>query len=311
MDPLDATGTEIDALQIALASGEVVRIGPSVSLYHTRSRDSEMTAQVATVLEQFLDVAGERIRFGLFGRGHQSTMTRQEVLDWPDRLRDAPLEKAASITLHGGAGAMDAHPVYFSCLLPAAWSPRPGCYISAGFSMEILSTRKTSLAAWTRAACGVFDPDHGHGGFALATNLNWGNNDHVVGQLAAILERFPGLDFPAHPGTNHVYSDGPVAANWLTILSEPFLNKMGGRQNIVQAIVDLEGQALEWDGGLILVAPGLPQLGDSEAGLFPEGYRKVGRMIAALRGAPDASYFNGATDRDMRTFAKIWRARFD
>ncbi len=311
MTQAEPTAELIDDLKIALAGGEVVRVGPAVSLHHNRSRDAGTTAQVAGLLEHFLAVAQSHIRFIKRDTADWQPIGQSEVRYIAQEINAAKHSRGFYLALHGGEHPQDAHPVAFQCMIPADWSPEPSTYVSAGFTMGLLVERQARLTSWAQTACEIFDPFHGSGGFTLALNPSWAYAADVVEQIAAILERFPGLDHPALPTGGFVTRSGPVCANWLTILGMSLVNKMGGQAAVVQAMQDVQGQTLSWLGGLVLVAPGAPQIGDRDADAFPSSYRKVGSLIAALRGAKEAVYFAGANDRDMRIFGKAWRARFD
>lgn len=263
------------------------------------------------MLDRFLAISGPDLTHISFGVEADRPLEEGELVTLGNRIRAEKPTRALTLRLHGGANPLDAHPVFFSCLLPANWAPEPASFVSAGFSMKLLMGGKTTLVGWTQSACEAFSPDHGSGGFSLISNVNWAYGSEVMGQIAAVLERFVALDHPAVPTGSFVTRAGPLAANWLTILNAELIGTMGGTVTVDKAMADLGGQALPWSNGLLLVAPGAPQIGDTENAALPAAYHKVGAMIAALRGAPDAAYFPDAGDRDMLTFAKVWRGRLD
>lgn len=303
--------TDIDSLAIQLSGGEVVHVGPAFSLYSTQPRTEEINARVARVVEHFLATAGDHVTHGLIGKGHQVPFKREDLEALPEKIRQSPIKKGLSVVLHGGAQPTEASPIFLNILLPADWKPNPLGYVSYGFSMALLTEKDMSFADHCLQSCDLFEPDHGHGGFGLIGNINWLYSSDVMDQVAAILERFPGLDFPASPACGAVASDGLLAANWLTALNHEQSQALGGIDTLTKAMDDLGGRALRWSNGVLLIAPGAPQLGDSEEGHVPQNFKDVGALVSPLRGAPDASLFFGGKDRDMAAFSRQWRARFD
>lgn len=310
MDVQNLTADATDTLTIVLHHGEVVRIGPCVSLHLIRPRTRETNAQVATALEAFLDLAGETVTFLKEGADWPKPTTAAELAALPDRVREMPVAQPMSLRLHGGENRDDAHPVYFSALLPASWDPQPSGFVTTGLSMARFMDQNVSFKGWAQRLCDMLEPTHGSGGFGLLTNPEWGLSSDVLGQVAAILERFSGLDYPAVPSGGFVTRDGPVAANWLTMLNGDLVKKLGGARTVQESMEALGGQALVCTSGLMLVAPGAPQIGGAEDNPTPKGYKSVGGLISAVLGNKEAGYFMDATDRDMLAFSKAWRLRF-
>ncbi len=311
MNAIDLTPETIDTIEITVPSGEIVRIGPALSLHHIRPRNENLNEETAALLQKFLDFAGDRIHWVGIDENHSQPVAKIDVKTLPDRVRESPLYQACNISIHGGDSRKDAHTLFFRIRIPPEWEPVPRSYMAMGFPMRLMADRGTGLLDWASIACSIFNPFHGTGGFTITTNFYWSYASDVMGSIADILHRLPGLDYPAGPTGGHVVREGPVTANWLTILDDSLVSQMGGRGIIIQAMKDLGGDSRTWDNGMILVAPGLPQIGDREAGLFPQSYTEVGRMIAALLANREANYFMGAQDRDMRAFSAEWRTRFD
>lgn len=307
----ELTPDSIDGLQIDLVGGETLRIGPAASLYHTRPRDHSAVEQMANALMHYLSLAENNIRFCKIDAEPWTSVDEAPLSLLLDKLRSIKPSQNFSLGLHGGSHPEEASPLFFNCFMPASWTPEPVTYLSAGFSMRLLMNGKANLVSWVKEACALFDPFHGNGGFTLIANPSWAYTSDVMGQTAAILDRFPGLDYPAVPTGAFVSKTGPVCANWITILDTTLIDQMGGKDTLVQAMEALEGQALEWSNGMILVASGAPQIGDTDADLFPKAYTKVGTMIAAIRGDKNAVYFPGADDIDSIAFGSSWRGRFD
>ncbi|WP_425070983.1 type VI immunity family protein [Sagittula sp. S175] len=311
-DPSALTAETIDDIRIPTRGGQVMRVGPAVSLYHARPRTAETTAAVAHALQLFLDLAGPHIRFAGIDGQHLLPISQTDPAALPAFVTQQDPARGFGLHLHGGADRDDAHPLYFRCLLPAAWNPQPMTYVSMGLTMARQMTEGLPpLTHWTADAAARFGAWHGSAGFALTAHGAWSHGKAVMADVASVLDRFPGLDYPAQGAALHVVREGPVAANWITLLADDLADRIGGAAKVAEVITGFGGQVRPWAGGLSLIAAGAPQIGDTEQGMTAESYTIPGRLIASLRGAPDAAYFPGAAGRDMIAFGKDWRARFD
>lgn len=72
------------------------------------------------------------------------------------------------------------------------------------------------------------------------------------------------------------------ASNWLTILGNDLIQRIGGRHVIEYQMID-GMQIYDYDGGIVIRASERPTLGDAANGGIPEGYRVTARIIKPVR----------------------------
>jgi len=107
-----------------------------------------------------------------------------------------------------------------------------------------------------------------------------------------------------------VERDGVKGVNWLTILSYPFLEELGGRPAI-DHLTSKNIDVIDTKYGVILKAGDKPQIGDVNRGKLPEEYRLVYNVIKPLqeRAVERCTPFDLATpDEYERT--QNWYRRF-
>lgn len=307
----DLTAASIDDISLPLPNGKTLRVGPAMSLYHTRPRSTQSTEQMAKALQLFLQLAGSKIRYVEIDGQAMLPVSQTDPAAYPEFLVNSDPAAPIMLTFHGGAEPDEAHPIYFRCKLPADWQPQPISYVTTGMSMAQLEASPLPLTEWTAQTSALILPEHGSAGFTLTAWQDWAYGNSTTDYITALLEAFPGLDHPATPTGIWVTTDGPVAANWITVLDDALLGKIGGAQAISSFMERAGGGTISYPGGMALVAPGSPQIGDSRKGIIPIGYRIVGAKIRYLRGMPEAVYFPGGKTRNTKKFGQDWRARFD
>jgi len=70
--------------------------------------------------------------------------------------------------------------------------------------------------------------------------------------------------------------------NWLTILDDSLVAELGGLEALTSALG--EGITIhQWDGGILIQAGDMPEIGDVNQGLWPRAYCQVNDATKALR----------------------------
>lgn len=115
--------------------------------------------------------------------------------------------------------------------------------------------------------------------------------DRIYGSTAgsyAYLARFPGLHcglddrFMSELSVRRSRADRYFSINWLTLLGEDLLAALPPVQALQQTL-GAERPLSRFDGGIMLQAGALPQLGDVNQGLMLDDYRAVNAALKPLR----------------------------
>ncbi|EHR8837432.1 DUF3396 domain-containing protein [Shigella flexneri] len=140
----------------------------------------------------------------------------------------------------------------------------------------------STLFAMTLAWCERHQPVHGSAGFcyALCTGI-----EPQARYTWASMQRYPGIDFH-DPVTFSLIVEEHFnqikGVNWLTILSDALIAKLGGMDTLTYAL-EPECHVHSYHGGCIIIAGPVPQIGDAYTGFIPERYKKVASVIHPIR----------------------------
>jgi len=158
------------------------------------------------------------------------------------------------------------------------------------FPINFFIERKEQLPELVQRWCEKLQPEHGFAGFWLGRS-----HGNARSTDAEILEykfgqRFPGLQIKgagvsASEFFSHSLNPGrPKPDSWLSILSDSWLEKLGGLEYVKEQMGELP--VLAYNGGAILRAGPMPQLGDNEnPDLNPslDDYRRVAEIIEPVK----------------------------
>lgn len=157
----------------------------------------------------------------------------------------------------------------------------------------------------------LLKPVHGVAGFSLIFEAGLEQNAKYA---YSTMKRHPGLEFiDAVSFSIEVKSQFHriKGVNWLTILGSEVLQELGGIES-ARAALEPDCILHEYDGGVVIQAGPVPQLGNSYHNLIPQRYRKVAQFTRPVRFEDyRSSLFRVFPPLDGPTEAVSWVRRFD
>ena len=151
-------------------------------------------------------------------------------------------------------------------------------------------------------------PVHGYAGIGLVTAADRFLASQFNDDVAAMAERFPGLEID-YPVKHLVWlRTGIKGVNWLTILGNDTIERFGGLER-VQSALPAAAALHAFRGGCLIQAGPAPRIGDRNLGLGVEDYRSVAVALKPLR-ITTHSAVHGTAGLDRARF-EAWLARFD
>jgi hypothetical protein len=147
----------------------------------------------------------------------------------------------------------------------------------------------------------------GHAGYGLVWDETEMDND-VLARIRTWARRYQGLDVFGFLSVENIVVTGIKAVNWLTIVNNANVAKLGGRRALKEK---LGSQVVlhEVPGGLVIQAGASPQLGDVNRNETLPLYRRVGRLLAPVRERPDPDEIYPFVGDEETTIE--WLSRFD
>ncbi|EPC00131.1 hypothetical protein L861_14475 [Litchfieldella anticariensis FP35 = DSM 16096] len=274
-------------LTVETDNGVLFKVCLGVALFFTGSQQEDKRRAVLEVLADYRDLVGDQL-----------TWTTNPATDRWKKLKSfdsyiTPFEWLPThgpgpwqFVYHGGKRRSDAdnHGIITLGTRPSEDARGEVSYLYCLFPIDFFIEREQKLPALVQQWCDKLKPEHGYAGFWLGQSYGYEDTDEAVILEYKIGQRFPGIQingFPTHSLNLH---RGPKGIDWLTILSDRWLERLGGRERVKAAMDELP--VLEYDDGAILRAGPMPQFGDSED---PEvdaalaDYRRVAAIIEPIR----------------------------
>lgn len=270
-------------LTVETDKGVLFKICLGVALFFTGSQQEEKRQAVLDILADYRDLVGDQLTWTTnptTGRwkklkGFDSYIT---PFDWLPSYGPGEWE----FVYHGGQRRSDADAHGFVVL--GVLKDEDLSYLHCQFPIDFFIEREHKLPALVKRWCERLKPEHGYSGFWLGQSYGYAREDEAKILEYKFGQRFPGLQinkFTTHSLNLH---RGPKGVDWLTILSDQWLERLGGVEQVKEQMGELP--MLEYNGGAILRAGPMPQLGDNEN---PEvntaltDYRRVAELIEPIR----------------------------
>lgn len=291
------------------ASGRVViEVGLLVTLYFGQAWATEVRALAAACAESFLARCGDRIRWTM----NQQTL---KMVRYDHRKAPSPSATLSSFAedatwelfYHGGEQDRAASALSFRALCLDKVQNELG-FVQMSFPLLWFMGHSGSLPEFALEACQRLHPVSGYGGIGILESPDSTIRDEFEPTSYAMAQRFPGLEVD-YPWVHGVELEGGIkGVNWLTILSEPWLSKMGGA-GALRAALDKTFVGRSFEGGLLIQAGPRPLLGDAERGSMPEPYTRLAALLAPVQIKEHGPFHHAGADRFTRERSEAWLRR--
>jgi len=157
--------------------------------------------------------------------------------------------------------------------------------------------------------CELLKPFHGYGGIALITSPDRGLVQSYSPDIAAFAFRYPGIEIDRPMSHKFAIQEGIKGGNWLTILSNHFVEKLDGSDNIIKKLE--EPFVLEsYNDGILVIAGTAPEVGDRNRNIDTPQYRKLAKVLRPIRIRYHPCVYPKGRFSEEGVFAE-WMARFD
>ena len=196
-------------------------------------------------------------------------------------------------------------PAYFSVVLPFSWLQ--GKDGERAFQKLVYG--------W----CQELKPFHGYAGLGAIQSMSGIEKKYTNHLVYPLAKRFPGLevDKPGTIASKMKRGGGALkikGVNWLTALDDGCFEQLGGRQAVLSDLGD-EFILYEYEGGVLIQAGPMPQLGDVNHQQIPRYYQQLARKLKPIRLIfPEGHYLIKSPNRNEQSNAEAsneWLARFD
>lgn len=220
----------------------------------------------------------------------------------------------------GGSDKKDASDIVFLAVGKPEFNEHVSL-VCVRFPLELLGRSDFSFPLLMRHWANLLKPWHARAGLSLSSSF-FLLDDSAAAEVkqTELLLQFPGLQFCKYSEGLRANPDGGLysgirCADWLLLLSEPFVAKLGGASKITEAMKPLP--VLKYSEGLILQAGDYPQIGSAHLKKNIPEYEHVARIVEPIRAKnliPDLHIFDPTNQnftKQSKELSTTWYSRFN
>jgi hypothetical protein len=321
---LSGAGIEaLDGIEILHPNGRsiVTRLGLRVSLKfqdgHTIARRKAGLQLMLSIYETFKDHLTHWLP-ATGGAKKKISLGEVPPLEQPEALAD--VEEWYGSHLYGyKVGQKPGEPAPFLAHLSCKWDKeyQENSLFEAHIPLSWVVTHGFErVRELVRDWAARLDAVHGTAGLSLL--FNDGDGSSYLKYSYFLLKKFPGIDYEnsaqfsvevnwPHPNPFMIRT-----ISWLTVLGNKIMDELGGHAKM-SAELGPDCPLFDYPTGAIIQAMAIPELGSSEDGIVPEGYRRVASLTKLVRfeGYAQGLFENLPPPMDDLQETLEWLRRFD
>jgi hypothetical protein len=290
----------------------VLQIGFSITFYFKEGHTQPVRERVAQCFDIYRLLCGPHLKWAHPGNRGFQKLDKPADKDPSQWLREPDsdgqlMSSGWEFYWHGGKTKEEANHFRVTAVGAASRHGDELSFFSASLPLSWFADHEGSFPSLAMKWCQILKPEHGYGGLSILESPRLSIAQTHGAVAYAMARRFPGLELD-DPTTHVLYlKDGIKGGNWLTVLSEQWLDKLGGISVLSQKLGP-EFQFYPYVDGAVIQAGPTPELGDVNRQLIPVRYRHLAQVLRPIR-APLHSGFHGFGL--TREKSEEWLARFD
>lgn len=310
---IEQTLAELKHAEFKRGDDTVLAIGLMLTLYIEQAHLPERRAALVACFEDYWNTAGSELHWIVQPRGidfeaikyRWAQPSKHKILRPAQWVLELSEDHQWSVTAHGGKLVTDASAYTFEISSAGAWE-RSLTYMAATWPLGFFEGKAETFRATVRKWIDRLQPLHGYGGIGLVLPFDGPAARRIASEAFGLAMRFPGLELDAPVHQIRVLANGIKGVNWLTVVADQLLDKLGGGA-AVQDRLDKRFETHRYDSGLLIQAGRMPELGDVHQHLVPEAYRDLTRILAPIRAHFEYTMMRGISAEQTAR----WLSRFD
>lgn len=303
----------LDQIQIGTEESIDVCFGLLCTLYFKNSHTKENRLKIAQCADEYLALFQENLKWCLPPRhGRYKKITKKStpsVVELLEKKHDS--DQGFCFVATGGEQIEDASPYSLNVLTNPEYEKEETAYFSATFPFSWIGTAESgSFQKLVHQWCERISPFHGYAGLAAIQSADDDQRRRTEPSVYPFAMRFPGLEIEDAVTLSIHLHKGIKGVNWLTVLSDEWLGKVGGKEHLKKELGE-EFPFHDYSGGTIIQAGPQPQIGDRNRNQIPLHYKKVNQLVKTIRIDFPEEYLEAPEGIDGLEKTKEWFARFD
>ena len=307
------------ALTWTMPNGDVViRLGLTLTVFFAKGYSAEGRQRIAACFKQFFQLYGEHVKGEQFSGATSGKYAKFRGNVPASAARASTLEPCYALawgmyseSTQGIAPEFFIKTMTSQDLKEDRFGKRS--YLKIALPWRVLATTEgtSEFKNLVDFVCSELHVEHGYAGLSPVLPYDF---DPYLSFEYPLAQQFSGLlvDTMAFAHTGELKNHSIKGVNWLTIVGNDLLNKLGGPHKVQQQLHIPGVQVHPYDNGLIVQAGDYPSLGAEDEGL-PPLYVAVNRVFKPIRIAdPDQLHYHMPDRESFDKEATLrWYARFD
>lgn len=308
----DLTAEQLDELKVIADDQVLCCVGLLVTLYFHDGHTREKREAMWRCHERYWEVAGAHLRWGSHPRtGRPVEIAKRKLPSLREWLNQLSEDDELDLCYHGGRHKNDAD-AYSLSLYTSRLNPHKLSFFSATLPFFWAEQNPADeFLRLVRDFCAELRPFHGYGGLAAIAHVAPRKSRETQSELSvySLARRFSGLEVDYPVSHLRHLGRGIKGVNWLTVLSEPFLESLESKASLSENLGELF-IFHDFPGGTIIQAGPYPQIGNGGRPNIPSAYRMLARLLKPIR-APYLDVLHADPDGFDETRTQQWFSRFD
>jgi hypothetical protein len=266
------------------AGWTAVTLGLVATVYFEEPWRKEIREAVTNLAHWYLDQFADKLRWSEQPKtGRMRPMTSRHVLlprDWLPQHDDS--EEVWSFFYHGGEHELDASPFVVTATGTDSirrWLGR----FHVSFPLHWFKDRSGTFPEYLRSVSDQLKPISGYGGVGILESSSLVERRHHQAVVRTLAERFPGFEVEAEHVSVHHLKEGIKGVNWLTVLSDRWVEALGGLDALRARLDDSIFPFYPYDGGVVIQAGPKPVIGDVKANRWPTHYVTLAKVLKPIQ----------------------------
>ncbi len=284
------------------------------TLYYWKGYEKEKREAIVRCFEEYKNYFGDKLRW----EKHPKTFTyhkieKGEVPDMPAWLHNLTSNDSYEFHLHGSEHNVDANQFNIKVYGSREWENELS-YMSLSVPMSWVEENTEAYASMFTNMCDILEPFHGYSGLGLVTSVSNDAKRKVDKYMYEMAQAYKCLEIDRPIGHVSHLEEGIKGVSWMTVLSDEFLSKLGGLDNLVKKLgTDNYIYRKFKKGCIIQTGERICDMGEDLK--VPEPIIKLNTALKSIRAEKIGSFSTGSGGADTIKFdtqsTTQWLTRFD
>jgi hypothetical protein len=270
---------------------------------------------VANVATEYLDRFKKELKWVRDHRSERApiyAMSKNRVPLPKEWLANHPDNEEWSIGFHGGESERAASEFTIEAFGVEKYGPPDDLgYLHLQLPLRFLAEHPGEFQKIVLHAAKRIKPLSGYAGIGFLQPVSLAAGERAETLVTPLAARFPGIEVESLVAHTDWCQKGIKGVNWLTILSDRFVEEAGGLDYLRIRLDPNIFPFHKYDGGLVIQAGPHPEVGDATQNRYPRHYVTLAKVLKKIQIKEHRPFHYGGEGRMDKAMSEAWLFRFD